>query len=140
MVPVAVTAAAVIPATVVSATVVTAAIVSASVISVVVPPPPIWTIAISRTIPVSVVVRSGTVIRRSVKNRHRDRQTEGEMDTGAGGRFSDERQSRDNHQQNDKLLHSNNIGRKWVEFDQIDSIGEHPGQALRLLQKKKQSA
>jgi hypothetical protein len=108
-----VAAAAVIPATIVSASIISATV----VITVVVSGPPIW------TVPVSVsVVRSRPVICRPVKNRNGNRQTEGKMNTGAGGRFSDERQSRDNHQQNDKLLHSSILDGNRPEFDQTDCV------------------
>jgi len=41
------------------------------------------------------------------------------MDTRAGGRFSDERQPSDNHQQNDKFLHSNVLDGNVDKFDQL---------------------
>ena len=61
------------------------------------------------------------------------------MDTRAGGRFSDERQSRDNHQQNDKLLHSNILdGNGWNSIKLIVRGTREP--AFNLLQKKKHGA
>jgi hypothetical protein len=44
------------------------------------------------------------------------------MNTRAGGRFSDERQARDNHQQNDKFLHSNVFDGNGDKFDQTDCL------------------
>jgi hypothetical protein len=44
------------------------------------------------------------------------------MDTRAGGRFSDERQPRDNHQQNDKFLHNNVFDGNVDKFDQTDCV------------------
>jgi hypothetical protein len=61
------------------------------------------------------------------------------MDTCAGGRFSDERQPRDNHQQDNKFLHSNVFDGDVDKFDQTDCL-RNTRTGFRLLQKKKNGA
>ena len=113
----------------------------ATVIAVVIPVAPVRAI-ISVAVAVirrTVVVRSGTVIGRSVKNRNRNWQTERKMNTSAGCRFSDECQCRDNHQKDKKLLHNINIGR---EYSRIRSKVMKPLESSMagLLQEKEDGA
>jgi hypothetical protein len=126
----------------VPATVISTSIVSPTVISAVVPAPPIRPVSVPISVSVGTVIRSGTIIAAvitgTVKDRDRNGQSEGKVNTGAGGRFSDERQSRDNHQQNNKLLHNKIFRRERIEFDQIDCRTGEP--RFGLLQKKKYSA
>jgi hypothetical protein len=107
-VPVAATISAGVTATVVTPTIISSSIVPSAVISAIVPPPVRPVVSVPISIAVGTVIWAAAIITiaGTVKDRHWDRQTEGKMNTGAGGRFSDERQSRDNHQQNNKLLHS----------------------------------
>jgi hypothetical protein len=95
--------------------VVSATVVPAPVISVVIPVAPVRSV-ISVSVAVirrTVVIRSATVIARSVENRNRNWQTEEKMNTSAGCRLSDECQCRDNHQKDKKLLHNIDIGREY---------------------------
>ena len=113
----------------------------ATVIAVVIPVAPVRAI-ISVAVAVirrTVVVRSGTVIGRSVKNRNRNWQTERKMNTSAGCRFSDECQCRDNHQKDKKLLHNRVIGR---EYSRIRSKVMKPLESSMagLLQEKEDGA
>jgi hypothetical protein len=59
------------------------------------------------------------------------------MDTRAGGRFSDERQPRDNHQQNNKFLHSNVFDGNVDKFDQTDCVLEHTTGFLGYCKRRK---
>ncbi len=90
-------------------------------VTVVIPVAPVWSVvAVVITSPVSIpvtiigapiVVWTGSVVGRSIKNRNRDWQTKRKANPCAGRRFSDKRQSRDDRQEDNELLH-NYIGRK----------------------------
>ena len=53
----------------------------------------------------ATVVRTRSVIARSVKNRDRKGQPKDKMNTSARRRFSEERQSRDDQQEDNELFH-----------------------------------
>ena len=90
--PASVVSAAVIP-TVVSVTPIGSAVVSVTVATVAVPI--VWT-----------VIRPRTVIPASVENGDGNRNTKGKMNTSASRGFSKKRQSRDDQQEDKKLLHN----------------------------------
>jgi hypothetical protein len=84
----------------------------AAIVAIVVTMPPIWsvvTVAIAIAITIvgaAVVVRTRSVIPRSVKNRDRKGQPKDKMNTSARRRFSEERQSRDDQQEDNELFHA----------------------------------
>ena len=57
-----------------------------------------------------IVVRTGSVKAGAIKEGNWDWEPERKLDTSTRGRFSDERQARKNQHEEDKLLHTN-IGR-----------------------------
>ena len=87
----------------------------AAIVTIVVTVPPIWsiiTVAIAITIVgitivgAIVVVGTRSVIPRSVKNRDRNWQPKDKMNTSPRRRFSEERQSRDDQQEDNELFHT----------------------------------
>jgi hypothetical protein len=76
---------------------------------------PIITVAVA--IVGATVVRTRSVIARSVKNRDRKGQPKDKMNTSARRRFSEERQSRDDQQEDNELFHIQ-FRRMNYEFDQ----------------------
>ena len=82
----------------------------AAIVTIVVTVPPIWsiiTVAIAITIVgATVVVGTRSVVPRSVKNRDRNWQPKDKMNTSPRRRFSEERQSRDDQQEDNELFHT----------------------------------
>src|ERR1700693_650012 len=67
---------------------------------------PIITVAVPIAIVGAAVIRTRSVIARAVKNRHRKGQPKDKMNTSARRRFSEERQSRDDQQEDNELFHA----------------------------------
>jgi hypothetical protein len=100
---------AVVATTVIPMTVVVAVAPIRSVVPIIVSISRVVIVAVIRC---TVVIRTGAVIIvRSVKNRERNWQPEGKVNTSASRRFGEERQSRDNQQEDNELLHNHDIGR-----------------------------
>jgi hypothetical protein len=93
-------------AVVVASAVIPATVVPAAVISVGVSVAPIRPVVAVSVVGRAVIIGTRPVIAGSVKERNRNRQPKAKVDTGARRRFSEERHPRDNHQQNNKLLHN----------------------------------
>jgi spore maturation protein SpmA len=91
VIPSAVVAVAVVPATVVTVAPIGS---EAPIIAI--------TVAVIRS---TVIVWTGSIISRSVKNRHRNWQAKSKTNTSARRRFREERQSRHNQQEDNELLH-----------------------------------
>ena len=84
----------------------------AAIVTIVVTVPPIWSIiTVAVAIVGATVVRTRSVIARSViarsvKNRDRNWQPKDKMNTSPRRRFSEERQSRDDQQEDNELFHT----------------------------------
>jgi hypothetical protein len=90
----------------------TMTIIAAAVIAIVIPVAPVWSIIppVISVVPRITVVRItvigiGIVVARPVIGREWNGECKGKVNTGACGRFSEERQSRDGENEDDKLLH-----------------------------------
>jgi hypothetical protein len=98
---------AIVTPSIVATTIVPAAVISATIVAAVISVAPIWSVPIT---PVSVIRCSvkGTraVVARPIKNRDRNWQAEDKSNSSARRRFSEERKSRDNQQEDNELLHN----------------------------------
>jgi len=100
-------ASAMVTPSIVATTIVAAAVVSATIVTAVISVAPIRSVPIT---PVSVircaVKGTGAVVARPIKNRDRNWQAEDKSNSSARRRFSEERKSRDNQQEDNELLHN----------------------------------
>ena len=99
---------AIVTPSIVATTIIAAAVVSATIVTAVVSVAPIRSVPIIA--PVSVIRCSvegtGAVIARPEKNRDRNWQAKDKSNPSARRRFSEERKSRDNQQEDNELLHN----------------------------------
>ena len=99
---------AVVTPSIVATTIIAAAVVSATIVTAVISVAPIRSVPIIT--PVSVircaVKRTGAVVAGPEKNRDRNWQAKDKSNPSASRRFSEERKSRDNQQEDNELLHN----------------------------------
>jgi hypothetical protein len=98
----------IVASTIITSAEVASAVVAATIVTVVISVAPIWSVPIKT--PVSVircaVEGTGAVVAGPEKERDRNRQSEDKSNPSAGRRFSEERKSRDNQQEDNELLHN----------------------------------